>query len=367
MRPIASGLVACLGVAVLGPAALAQAPNPVEITLTGTFIGKDDDPGNPAEDLSGIACMEPIAGKRRCLIVNDENKAAQFATFDGKELAAGNPPEPLPLIGSDKSDKTLGKPPEKSESTCKADDFEELDGEGVAYSAQGETRYFYVVGSHGCSRKKGKFRQSSFILARVLVDKEGRPVTNGKPALEAVETTYRLSDVLKSVPKLKPHFAKNLKTEQGLNIEGIAVRGEDLFIGLRAPVIDKKAFILKASVKDLFAPGQEPSKVAPGVIEVALDEDIGIRDLASLDKDRLVVLAGPTGEKENVPYRLVLVAAADGKVLQDLARIENNVLKGGKAEGVAVIEAIPQEKPKELRLLVLLEKAKAFEYRVPVD
>ena len=33
----------------------------------------------------------------------------------------------------------------------------------------------------------------------------------------------------------------------------------------------------------------------------------------------------------------------------------------------AVIEAIPQEKPKELRLLVLLEKAKAFEYRVPVD
>jgi len=54
------------------------------------------------------------------------------------------------VIGDAPDPKTSGTPPK---TTCeKADGFDNLDGEGVAYSEP----HFYVVGSHGCSRKKGR-------------------------------------------------------------------------------------------------------------------------------------------------------------------------------------------------------------------
>jgi hypothetical protein len=139
-----------------------------------------------------MACL-PEGAPRKCLLVNDENKNAQFATIDEDRMVVG---DIVPLIGS-------AADPRRSDDhrtkTCeKSDDFKDLDGEGVAYAAP----YFYVVGSHGCGRSSGKFRLSSFILARVRVDRQGQPVDNaGRPLArdkfaQAVETTYRVSDLL---------------------------------------------------------------------------------------------------------------------------------------------------------------------------
>ena len=89
-------------------------------------------------------------------------------------------------------------------------EFGELDGEAVAFAAP----YYYVVGSHGCSRKKGEFRASSFILARLSDDQQG-----------GVETTFRLTDVLRHASTVSAYFGKDLNGDNGLNIEGLAVVG----------------------------------------------------------------------------------------------------------------------------------------------
>jgi hypothetical protein len=51
-----------------------------------------------------------------------------------------------------------------------------------------------------------------------------------------VATSYRLSEALLVAPRVKKFFAQDLMTENGLNIEGLAVVGGKLYAGLRAPV-----------------------------------------------------------------------------------------------------------------------------------
>ncbi len=234
------------------------------------------------------------------------------------------------------------------------EDFEELDGEGVAYAAP----YFYVVGSHGCSRKKGKFRLSTFILARIRVDQEGRPVDEAGNVLtggnmhEAVETTYRLSDLLPRVTDAGAFFGKGLDADsKGLTIEGIAVQGENLFLGLRAPSIDGRAFIVRANVDELFKPGREPAPATAllDTIPVALGPDVGIRDLALLPDGRLLILAGAASGPE-IPYRIFVVDQT-GANLQELVPPQTD--QPTRAEAMTVLEATDQD----IRLLILFDQA----------
>src|SRR4051794_36251117 len=258
-------------------AAPALAPLGPPYAVAGELAGGR--PGEEARDISGVACL-PSAGSapKRCLVVNDENRTAQFVTLDAGTVVPG---EEVTLIGTEPSETTLGRAP--TFETCPKNEveFSDLDGEGVAYAAP----YFYVVGSHGCSRK-GAFRLSSFILARFRVDADGAPVGPDGEALPAgvqppIETTYRLSDLFRSAPALRPFFGKGLdERSNGLNLEGIAVIGDRLFAGLRAPSVSGKAFLVEASVADLFAPGRDPAQAAPVVIPLALGEASGIRDLA---------------------------------------------------------------------------------------
>jgi hypothetical protein len=56
------------------------------LKVVNDFKGKDDE---PAADISGIACLAPAAGRRTCLLVNDENRSAQFATLERDVLTVG--------------------------------------------------------------------------------------------------------------------------------------------------------------------------------------------------------------------------------------------------------------------------------------
>jgi len=280
------------------------------------FSGKKA--GKPARDVSGLACMPAANGVQRCLLINDEGSFAQFARIAENRIT---PDATLPIIGNEASSETLGQPPQ---GICKAPGrFAELDGEAVAY-ADGA---FYVAGSHGCSRKKGEFRLSAFHLARIKVDAEG--TATGK-----VELTYRLSDMLRAAAPANAFFGRGLMDDNGLNIEGIAVTGDTLWAGLRAPSLGNRGFLVGASLKTLFAPGHAPTTEAPRIFEVPAGGNRGIRDLAPLPDGRLLALLGPAQEQA-LPYSLLLVDPARPDAATQLGDLPAR--GGDKAESLTVL------------------------------
>ncbi len=263
-------------------AANAEAASGITLTpmkLSGEFLGKKKK--ELATDLSGISCMAAKGAGRACLAVNDENRNAQFLTIDGSQMTVG---KPVTLIGDGPDKQTLGAPPTKLDCSAGAGKYGDLDGEGVAFSAP----YFYVVGSHGCSRNSNEFRLGSFILSQIRVDDSGQPA-----AKDAVQNTYRVSDILQQAGEAAKSFGTDLKTAHGLNIEGIAADGDRLWFGLRAPLVpfeNGSAFLVAASAKDLFAAGHDRSTAEPvPPVQLALGGH-GIRDLAVLPGKRLLVL-----------------------------------------------------------------------------
>jgi hypothetical protein len=353
---------ACMG----GISMAAEKATPLDVV--GDFQGKK---GAEAVDLSGVACLPPQAdGSRLCLFVNDESRHAQFGVVAKGKITPG---EILPLIGKEPDDRTVGTPPE-TECPVNNGKFGEFDGEGVAYAAP----YFYVVGSHGCGRNNNEFKLSSFMLARVKVDAEGRPLGgDGRPLApdewqEAVETTYRLSDYLAKADRVGGFFGKSLdETENGLNIEGLAIDGDRVLVGLRAPAFGGTAYLVTADIADLFRPGDDPAKGKPEVIEMKLGKAMGIRDLASLPDGRLLVLAG-SAQNQKVPYQVFLAdhrKAGKPKLLTELAPVkgrrnpetgEDTIAKaeamtvlsadGGEAHVLLLYDGVENGAPREMRL-----------------
>jgi hypothetical protein len=327
---IGAAVVALCGLPVRVAAGNAEAASEIALTpmkLSGEFLGKKKK--EVATDLSGIACLAPQGASRTCLAVNDENKNAQFVTIEQNRMTVG---EPVTLIGDDPDKNTLGKPPKKLDCTAGPGKYGDLDGEGVTFSAP----YFHVVGSHGCSRHANEFRLGSFILSQIRVDDSGQPV-----AKHAVQNTYRVSDILKQAGKAAKSFGQDLTTAHGLNIEGIAADGDRLWFGLRAPLQKDSAFLVAASIKDLFEAGHDRSKAEPiPPVRIALD-GLGIRDLAVLPDRRLLVLAGAT-EGPEVPFRVFVADPADGSTrelgtLPAVTGIVDNEQVTGKAEGIIVL------------------------------
>jgi hypothetical protein len=348
--------IAVFMAAQIGDSNVAAQQNAINLEVNGDFQGKK--PGTTAMDLSGVACMPAKAdGSQLCLFVNDESRHAQFGVVAKGAITPG---EILPLIGKQPSEKTLGKRP-KTECPVDEGKFGEFDGEGIAYAAP----YFYIVGSHGCSRRGDEFRLSSFLLARIRVDADGRPVgPDGKSVDEeewqdAVETTYRLSDYLAKADKVGGFFGKSLdEAENGLNIEGVAVEGDRLLVGLRAPAFGGTAYIVAADIADLFRSGNGAAKGKPEVIPIKLGKDMGIRDIVSLPDGRLLVLAGPAQDQE-LPFQIFLVEPGKGgkpKLLAELEQVEGGAEEDeeqvvAKAEALTVLSGDAGE----LRVLILFD------------
>jgi hypothetical protein len=335
--------------------AVAEQPEPLHPTQVFTvkppFLEKknrDDDDEKVAEDLSGAAC----APSGICLAINDQSRFAQPFTIDkesggdGKgRIRAG---EPVTIIGKNPSAATLGAAPAVDSCPGEKDDFRDLDGEGVAYAAP----YFYIVGSHGCTRKDGDFLLSSFILARLRADQVS---LSGAEEDASVETTYRLADALRAAPMVGAFFGRDLNDDEGLNIEGLAVVGSRLFVGLRAPSIKGEAFLVSAPIDRLFASGHDPLDATPEVVPLALGHRVGIRDLAALPDGRLLVLAGPTQEQADIPYSLFIVEPKVGGEAKQIAKLEDvyeKKDKRAKAEAVTILDLDP------LRILVFFDGPK---------
>jgi Protein of unknown function (DUF3616) len=202
-----------------------------------------------------------------------------------------------------------------------SNDQHEVDIEGLDY-ADG---YLWLVGSHSLTRKKPKLKDGAkqaqeqlgqvsrggnrYLLARFpLVQTDGtyilsRSATqNGKARtagqLSGDDQGNELTNALRDDEHLRPFFEVPGK-DNGFDIEGLAVAGKRLFLGLRGPVLRGWAVILEIEFKpdkkhsstlELKAIGRKDRLYRKHFLHLG---GLGIRDLCVSGSD-LLILAGPT-------------------------------------------------------------------------
>lgn len=188
-----------------------------------------------------------------------------------------------------------------------ADPDAEADIEALAV----EDGWLWVAGSHARTRpkpKKGKRldlteladlkdTRPRCLLARIpLVEEKGiaSPVrVCGDRRAGLVPQTKHGSDLARLIekdPLLKP-FTRVPAKEGGLDVEGMAVCGTRVALGLRGPVIATYAMLLEVEVRP-----KKSGKLAVGKTlanRLLALEGLGVRDLKRCGDD-LLILAGPT-------------------------------------------------------------------------
>jgi hypothetical protein len=198
----------------------------------------------------------------------------------------------------------------------------EIDIEGLDY-ADG---YLWVVGSHSLKRNKTKGKKpkkdierlseierdpNRYLLARV-------PVLNGElvptyaksedaqdaltaASLEKMNGHNQLIEALAEDEHLGPFLRMGLPSkDNGFDIEGLAVKGNQVFLGLRGPVLRGWAIILELELKTSEPGTLSLKELDKGVYYRKHFLDLngqGIRELCLHEGD-LIILAGPTMDLE---------------------------------------------------------------------
>lgn len=203
------------------------------------------------------------------------------------------------------------------------DQDSEMDIEGMDYSEG----YLWLVGSHSTKRNKpsgDSYKKDIQALAEVETDANRYllarvPIINGQPVRTyqrspSDEDTLTAAILQKSgdhSPLIEAliedeHLGQFLKTrlpskDNGLDIEGLAVCGQRILLGLRGPVLRGRALIVEIEVveesseKLVLKPIGENGRVYRKHF-VNLNGS-GIRELC-LRENNLIILAGPTMELE---------------------------------------------------------------------
>jgi Protein of unknown function (DUF3616) len=261
---------------------------------------------------------------------------------------------------------------------------EEADVEGLARTGD----FLWVIGSHSLRRKQIKERHEGAralrrlariegqdnrqILVRLpIAEVDGLPtpvrekVVAGVPQRAAV---LGRRDDLRRLLRDDEHLGPFLPIpgkDNGLDIEGIAVSGDRVYLGLRGPVLRGWAFVLE------LRPYVDPA--APDRLRLrefddgevyrkhVLDLDgLGVRDLCQAGDD-LLVLAGPTMDLDGPVriYRWVGAARTEMPTIVrgDLLARELEVTYGegdDHAEGLSLIGP-----PEDRRVLVVFDSPAA--------
>ncbi|TFY96451.1 DUF3616 domain-containing protein [Ramlibacter rhizophilus] len=303
-----------------------------------TFSAPLDDARGPRKELrDGLSAVRQIG--RTLWLANDESASVERLTLDGDRAGAH---EQFPLL------RYLDLP----EPADKEADTDEVDVEGL----DGAGGYLWVVGSH--SRKRSKPSEGNspaeavacladvdkdpnrFLLARIpLIEAEGELPTLARKAKPRRAQRLRgdgkgnaLTRLLRKDEHLGPFIGLPGK-ENGFDIEGIAVAGERVFVGLRGPVLRGWAVVLELRLQGdgrwLTLQPLDGSKKGACLRKHFLDlSGLGVRDLCLQGED-LLVLAGPTMDLDG-PVRVLrwrdalrcdeasVVAASQLQVLLDL-------------------------------------------------
>ncbi|MET7330611.1 DUF3616 domain-containing protein [Nonomuraea sp. NPDC005650] len=182
---------------------------------------------------------------------------------------------------------------------------DEADIEGLA-RANG---YLWLVGSHSLKRKKVKSKDPEKAAERLatVVREENRFVLTRLPLHDETPgpgTILSGKDNLTAHLRDDRHLAPFLELpgkDNGLDIEGIAVLPEQIYIGLRGPVLRGWAVLLELRLEDA---GRSRLRLREPYRKHFLDlGGLGVRDLCP-DGDSLLILAGPTMDLDG-PVRVV--------------------------------------------------------------
>ena len=233
------------------------------------------------QSVSGLACNLDAKQQRICLMAFDEGAEARYAYVGNKVLTIDA--EPVVLRAT----------------------TDELDAEGAATDG----RYFYVTGSHSAKRGDCASNPGSRHVLRFRLDPAtGRalrsPAGSANGALVDYADTGRLWPIMQAQPALAPHVgerkclgseppadAPTLAGQQGVNIEGLAVRDGQLYFGFRGPVLNGVAKVLAVDADALF--GSEAARTPKATMtSLALGQRRGIRDMVAV-KTGFLLLAGP--------------------------------------------------------------------------
>jgi hypothetical protein len=290
----------------------------------GKLVGKKD---KKSEDISGIACATSQGFPRACLVIDDNVQAAQFVTVKDGEMTAG---ETVRVIDNNFQGKDL-----------------ELDGEGVAY-ADG---FYYVIGSHGYPRdsahKLDSKKDAAKIAARIAASSQiVRFRANDGSAASSIERTGKLRAIIAQESTLSAYLDRRLENN-GLTIEGIAVRRGRILAGFRGPSLSNgRGAVLSVAIDGVFGNAAPDARL----FQLALGERRGVRDLAIFG-DGVLVLAGPTASEPG-PYAIYRWdgESEDVKLLKDLADV---VGKEGKRKAEALLPL--DQNASGLRVLILFD------------
>lgn len=241
----------------------------------------------------------------------------------------------------------------------------EMDIEGLAIS----DGWLWVCGSHGLKRGKPggkKFKDLADIdwdpnrgfLGRLpLVEREdGRvepvgaldPIDAGPARRAAMLPMVGTRDsylrrMLARDPLIAPFIDLPCK-ENGFDVEGLAVRGNEVILGLRGPVLRGWALIVRMEMEET-APGElQPAKREDGRRYALHALDLGgqgIRDLA-WDGDRLLILSGAIADHGALQSVFALSPGDFDREVIGADRLPRlldiQILRGGdNAEGLEVV------------------------------
>jgi Protein of unknown function (DUF3616) len=229
---------------------------------------------------------------------------------------------------------------------------DEVDIEGLARAAD---HTYYVVGSHSRRRKavdlfgaeswERKYdKNRERMLAEEIDSEEGRtrlyrftfdPASGSDDWPPADLADIRLRDVFGQHPVLSA-FVELPSKENGIDIEGIAVDGDSIYLGFRGPVL-RNGFV---PVLRLRFDEQHDNEI----LYVNL-HGRGIRDLVKV-QDGFLIAAGPVGDSP-LSYQLYYWNGADtlpgARQVGDPPRGATTLLgriptsAGGEAEGIALL------------------------------
>ncbi len=252
------------------------------------------------------------------------------------------------------------------------EDDEEIDVEGL--DIEGDR--LWIVGSHTSARKGVKPGRDVEKNLKRLTQVEARPnrcliacATIAKGQLKgdaiaqlpispegnaltlALRKDAHLGPFLLRTQEEPPGCAQFASKENGFDIEGVAARGERLFLGLRGPVLRGWAMLLELRAErtagDTLALGPIGASGRPYRKHFLRLAGMGIRDLCWQESD-LLILAGPTMDiaGPQAIYRLQSpedlpddsLTELDGSRLQRLFHLPL-VSEGDKAEGLCRYDA----------------------------
>jgi hypothetical protein len=243
---------------------------------------------------------------------------------------------------------------------------EEADLEGLARSGG----WLWTIGSHSLVRKQIKAHHSEakayrrlarvrrepnrYVIVRLAVQDgtDGpelvRLADDGRrSALVGAPGTENLADLVADDEHLAPFLAIPSK-DNGLDVEGLAVHGDSLYIGLRGPVLRGWAVVLEVAPREdptdpsrlVFAPFPDGTRYRKHLLDLG---GLGVRDLCP-DGDDLLVLAGPSmvlsGPIRVYRWHRAAVTDTSRVIRGDELTVETDIAHGAgedHAEGISVL------------------------------